>query len=618
MASSEGVHAVILAAGLGERLLPLTQRIPKPLLPLGGKPILCHALESISRLGITTATIVVGYLKDEIKRTLGQTYAGVRIDYVDADAYESTNNIYSLWLARHRLDRNVLLLEGDVIFEDEVLKRLLEAGSESMAVAPYETRLSGSLVHASDDGVVEDFVLKAEQGRDFDFGGAFKTVNLYFLGKKFLERHFVPQLCHAIETGDVGTFYERILKDVVASDKVQLRAVNVGDCAWCEVDDHDDLARAAEIFSEPSQRYQRVSKLFGGHWRYDFADHNHLYNLHFPPQELLDSLRDDLPSILSHYPPGQAEMARLVGDWTGADPRQIVVANGSSELIRIICGQMTAGMVTPEPSFNEYENSVDPSRFHSFPLDPNTFELDVDAFAHEVVRTKADLAVVVTPNNPTSLSVPREDLLKLLTRLSRHDCMVLVDESFIEFSHGGWPTSLESVMDRYPNLVVLKSMSKVFGIAGLRLGYLATSNANFSAEVRRRLPIWNINGFSEAALRALVRYREAFNASIDKVRDDYRHLYNKLKCIPSLHIYEPDANFVFCRIESDSVDGPSLAEQLFTEYKILIKDCSNKAMPNADRYLRIGSRTVAENERLVGALKELLAGREIGAPENDQ
>lgn len=606
MTGSE-LHAVILAAGLGQRLHPLTDATPKPLLPVAGKPILVHTLEALSRHGVGTATIVVGHLKEKIKERLGEAYAGVHLDYVDADSFETTNNIYSLWLARSHLDRDVLLLEGDVVFEDEVLERLLDAGTGSMAVAPYQPTLSGSLVRLNQDESVKELLLKSDQGVDFDFTGSFKTVNLYYLDRDFLQFQFVPDLCRMIERGKVDIYYESVLKKEIAEQRASLRAVDVGDCIWWEVDDHDDLERANYLFAEPAERYQRVNKLFGGHWRYNFSDHNHLYNLHFPPEEVIDGLRNNLADILSHYPPGQAELARLVANITGVAPEHTVVANGSSELIRIICGQLTTGMAIPEPSFNEYENSVTPAQYHPFLLDPETFELDVPAFAEHVIGSKANIAAVINPNNPTALSIPREDLLELVERLANHDCIVLVDESFIDFSCGGYASSLEAEVERFPNLAILKSMSKVFGIAGLRLGYLISANAAFREAVRQRLPIWNVNGFSEAMLRSMAAYKGEFEASVKKVREDYMELYEGLRRIPSLRVYKPDANFVFCRIESGSLDGPGLAHKLFTDYKILIKDCSNKAMPESERYLRIGSRTAEENSRLVEALGDLLA-----------
>jgi histidinol-phosphate/aromatic aminotransferase/cobyric acid decarboxylase-like protein len=145
----------------------------------------------------------------------------------------------------------------------------------------------------------------------------------------------------------------------------------------------------------------------------------------------------------------------------------------------------------------------------------------------------------------------------------------------------------------------------VFGIAGLRIGYLLTADRRFAAAVRTHLPIWNLNGIAESFLRRVGRYRSEFAASCEVVRDTSQELYRALRELPGLAPFRPDANFVFCKITAPGLTGPALARRLYVEHRILIKDCSSKTMPEADRYLRIASRTAAENRRLVDALSQL-------------
>jgi histidinol-phosphate/aromatic aminotransferase/cobyric acid decarboxylase-like protein len=215
------------------------------------------------------------------------------------------------------------------------------------------------------------------------------------------------------------------------------------------------------------------------------------------------------------------------------------------------------------------------------------------------------VAVLVTPNNPTALSVDRQAVLELARRLAEHRCRLIVDESFIEFSRSGRMASVEGDVDDHPNLVIIKSMSKVFGIAGLRIGYLLTADRRFAAAVRAHLPIWNLNGIAESFLRRVGRYRSEFAASCAVVRDTSQELYRALRELPGLAPFRPDANFVFCKITAPGLTGPALARRLYVEHGILIKDCASKTMPEADRYLRIASRTAAENRRLVDALSLL-------------
>ena len=559
--------------------------------------------------------IVVGHRKEKIVALVGDRFAGMDISYVDAPLYEQTNNIYSLWEARDYCGQDVLLLEADVLFDREVLERLLDSDGQSMAVAPYRSWHSGTVIHASESGAVCSFVMGAEQGPGFNYRDALKTVNIYLLRDEFLREHLIPALDRNVQRGNVHAFYESVLLDLVAGQHMELQAVDVGDLRWYEVDDHRDLEAAEELFAPGPDRLEQVQELHGGYWRYGFVDHSYLYNLYFPPDALVDELGQDLREIVTHYPVGQAELSRLLADWTGAAPEQHVVANGASEVIRVIGHQLTHRLTVAVPSFNEYEEVVSDDQLHRFPLDPETFELDIDSFAEATIRSDSNIAVVVSPNNPTSISVPREELLDLAERLQADNRLLIVDESFIDFSAAGGDGSLESVTSRFPNLVILKSMSKVFGVAGLRLGYLLTANTEFADAVRRRLPIWNINGLGEAFLRSLGRFREDFLRSCERVRSDRDAFYESLRTLHGLHVYRPDANFLFCRVDTPGQTAVELARRLFVEHNMLIKDCSGKSMPDGERYLRIAVRTPPENERLVAALAPLVVeGATTAAP----
>ena len=598
---------MILAAGIGSRLRPLTADVPKCLVEVDGQVILLRALRALAAQGVREVVIVVGYQADAIRSRVGARFAGLDIRYVDAPRYATTNNICSLWDARAYCDEDILLLEGDVVFDDDVLARLLRQPGSSLAVAPHARGLSGTVVRLDGDGRVDAFVLGAEQDEHFDASDAYKTVNIYLLRGSLLREQVLPELCRKVESGRVHDYYETVFRDLVADGSIDdLVGVDVSASRWYEVDDHRDLDVAEFSFLDREAQFERIQELHGSYWRYGFVDHSYLYNLNFPPEAMLSGFSEELSEIVTSYPVGQHELARLVADWTGADPEQLVVANGGAELIKIIGEHVVTRLTIPVPSFNEYENVLAPGRLNRFPLDPVTFELDIEAFADSAIRSGSNIAVLVTPNNPTALSVDREDVLRLARRLQEHDCRLLVDESFIEFSRAGQAGSIESMVGEHPNLVVLKSMSKVFGIAGLRIGYLLTADHAFAETVRAHLPIWNVNGLAEAFLRSVGRYRREFEASCELVQQTTRELYAQLGALRGIEALEPDANFVFCRITADGLTAPELVRRLYVTHNILIKDCAAKSMPDADRFLRIASRTPAENRRLVEALAALL------------
>ena len=358
-------------------------------------------------------------------------------------------------------------------------------------------------------------------------------------------------------------------------------------------------------YSTDQERYDFVSRQHGGYWRHDFIDHNYLYNLYFPPEAFFSHLTRQIHQLVLNYPIAQTDMAGLVGKLISQPPERLVVGNGAAELIKIIAG-MGRKLIVPVPSFNEYANASLPENVVEFALEAPSFQLDIDKFANEAIRCQAGLAVVVSPNNPTSLLVPKVKLLRLLKKLANHDCMLIVDESFIDFVEDRDKETLETEIDKHPNLAIFKSMSKAYGICGIRIGYMLTANAEFAATVRQGLHIWNINGFAEEFLRLAPQYKQEFVDSCNKVKADRDHFYEQLQTISGMTVYRPDANYIFCRLPDHAASGPVITEQLFVQHNIYIKHCQGKTMRESDRYLRIASRTQAENKRLVEALGNII------------
>ncbi len=359
-------------------------------------------------------------------------------------------------------------------------------------------------------------------------------------------------------------------------------------------------------YKTQTEKYEFVSGQHGGYYHHNFIDHAYLYNLYFPPEAVFTNFKNQIHDIVLNYPIAQDALAGLIGNLIHQPAERIVVGNGAAELIKIISGHVSSKLIVPVPSFNEYANAAPAGRVVEFPLEFPSFQLDVDKFAAEAIRVKADVAVVVTPNNPTSILVPKSDLINLAQKLANHDCMLIVDESFMDFVHNPDQTSLEHEIERYPNVAIIKSMSKAYGICGLRIGYMLTANSAFAEVVRKGVHIWNINGFAEEFLRILPDYRQEFVESCKQVRIDRDNLYKNLCAIQGMTVYKPDANFVFCRLPDYAQSGPEVTRSLFIEHNMYIKHCQDKTLPDSSRYVRIASRTETENCKLVEALADII------------
>ena len=248
--------AVILAAGFGSRLRPLTDLRPKPLVEVNGTPILHNALRNLETVGVEDVTIVVGYRKDAIQYACGTRFGNLDITYVESSVFDRTGSAYSLWLARHfLLTGDIYLLEGDVFFELDALDYLRTADAANVAaVAPFTPTMEGSAVVLNDDGCIAEVRMK-QTAANLATGQQqmFKTMNLLRFSCEDLRELLVPHLDELIGIGAVKTYIEELLANLIAREGFKLAAVRCDDLKWYEIDDEDDLRVAERIFSLPAQ-----------------------------------------------------------------------------------------------------------------------------------------------------------------------------------------------------------------------------------------------------------------------------------------------------------------------------------------------------------------------------
>ncbi|HEX5608540.1 MAG TPA: aminotransferase class I/II-fold pyridoxal phosphate-dependent enzyme [Solirubrobacterales bacterium] len=606
-------RAVILAAGLGSRLGPFTERLPKPLLTVGGTPILESTVRTLAAAGVERTMIVVGHLGGEIAAAIGPRQAGMEIEYAESDRFESTNDIYSLWRGRGGLQGDTLVIEGDVLFDPAVLKAMRAPGSENVAaVARFEPSMDGTVVAVDPQGLVEEIFYADDQGPGFEYEGKYKTINVWLFRGEYLERELLPELERMVKADEgMDRCFEVILASAIRERSSRFRAADCSEIPWYEVDTHEDRRAAEYMFSTPPERLQTIAGQHGGYWRHDLVDHRLLTNAHFPSAELMAEIAAELDHLVREYPVGQAALAEIAGTAFGHRPDRIVVGNGSSELMKHLVGAARRAVVVPVPSFNEYE-SLAADRVVRVPLAEGSFRLDVEAVLDGVREHRADLAVVISPNNPTAVAEPAAVLGGLARQLHELDCRLLLDESFVDFCADPAEHSLEWSLDAHPNLVVMKSVSKVFGVGGLRLGYLATADTGLAAEIAAKLPIWHVNGPAEAFLRTLPGHLRAFRESCALTRRETDELSAGLESLAELSVLPSDANYVLVQLPLRH-SAEALVERLFAGHGILVKDCAGKSMPEGDRYLRIASRGEARNERFLEVFASLLGGPDTRA-----
>ena len=237
---------------MGTRLDPLTRTRPKCMVHVAGRPMMEYQLDSLRSAGVEQCTIVVGYMAESVGGYFGPNYQGVSLTYVKNDDYAKTNNLYSLWLAKAELDDDILLLEGDLVFDHHLVSQLTQMEEQNIAVVDqFRPDMDGTVILAN-GGIAESMVLKADQGPKFDYGPALKTVNIYKLSRETLAEAIVPEMGEFLTKGRTGLYYEAVFASLIGSGRMNMAVMNTGTSKWAEIDTLADLRDAEKMFGATS------------------------------------------------------------------------------------------------------------------------------------------------------------------------------------------------------------------------------------------------------------------------------------------------------------------------------------------------------------------------------
>ena len=253
------------------------------------------------------------------------------------------------------------------------------------------------------------------------------------------------------------------------------------------------------------------------------------------------------------------------------------------------------------PTFEEYPNRLMPEQVVVFTPNKKDFRYTADDLMAYFADKQIWSLVLINPDNPTGNYIPYVDCLRLTEWCQQKDIVLVLDESFIDFSTEH-PTFLcNEVLEKFDHLVVVKSISKSYGVPGLRLGVLATSNWSLMMNIRREVSIWNINSFGEFFLQILGKYEKSYMQAMEAFREERERFVKQLNKITWLRVLPSEANYVLCEVK-DKFTPRELAVKLLKDYNILIKDCTSKCNGN---YIRLAVRDLEDNNMLVYALNSL-------------
>ena len=602
------MQAIILAAGMGKRLKELTSNATKCMVEVNGEMMIHKTLMHLEKLNLNKIVLVVGYEGQQLMDYVNSLGLKTPVEYVVNDVYDKTNNIYSLYLAKeYLLQDDTLLLESDLVYEEAVIRKLVDTPYPSLVlVDKFESWMDGTCITVDEDDNITSFVSK----REFDFTKTdeyYKTVNLYKFSKNFSEKYYVPFLEAYCNAMGLNEYYEQVLKVITFLGDLEIKAVKLNGEKWYEIDDVQDLDIAESLLAGKEEKLEKMQKRFGGYWRYPkLIDFCYLVNPYFPNKKLVSEMQTNFERLLGEYPSGMGVNSLIAAKIFGLHASQVIVGNGAAELIKSLMERFTGRLGMAFPTFQEYPNRKAEKDVVPYFVTNDEFRYTAKDLMDFYEDKDIEVLTLINPDNPSGNYIRREDVLKLSEWCEKKNIRFVVDESFVDFVDEEETTTLldAEILKANPNLIVVKSISKSYGVPGLRLGVLASSDEELIAEMKKDVAIWNINSFAEFYLQIYEKYAKDYAKAIEKFKQTRAAYIKDLQALSGLRVLPTQANYVLCEITC-GVTSRKLAEDLLEE-NILIKDLSTKKGFDGKNYIRLAVRDEKDNAILVEALKRYL------------
>lgn len=603
------MQAIILAAGMGKRLKELTNDSTKCMVKVNGVTMAERTLRSLDSLGLDRIVMVVGYKGEKLVKYAESLNLNTKLEFVNNEVYDKTNNIYSLYLAKdYLLKDDTLLLESDIVFDDSVLRKLVDNPYPSLTlVAKFESWMDGTVVTLDEDNNICSFLGK----KDFDFtkiDSYYKTVNLYKFSRDFSVTHYVPFLeayCKALGNNE---YYEQVLKVITLLDKPDIKAVCLDDEVWYEIDDEQDLSIAEILFATREEKLEKMQHCFGGYWRFPkLLDFCYLVNPFYPNNKLISEMQANFTSLLTQYPSGMAVNSLTAAKNFGLKDYEMVVGNGAAELIKSLMEKLPGRLGIAFPTFQEYPNRKNTEDVVPYFVQNDNYSYTADDLMNFYDDKDIDILTLINPDNPSGNYIRRDDVLRIAQWCEQKNIRFIVDESFVDFADAEEETTYldRDIIRKYPKMIVVKSISKSYGVPGIRLGVAASADEELIAAMKKDVSIWNINSFGEFFLQIQEKYKKDYKAALEKFYTVRKKYIEDLSDIDNLRVIPSQANYLLCEVLG-GMGSTELTEILLNDYNILIKDLSTKKGFNGQNYIRLAVRTGSDNDRLVAALNSIL------------
>ena len=602
------MQAIILAAGMGKRLGELTKGNTKCMVKVNDIPLIDRTMAQLSKQPLNRVIIVVGYKGQELKEYLGQEYNGMPIQYIENPIYDKTNNIYSLALAKEEMQKDdTLLLESDLIFDDSMLDLLINNSFPNLAlVAKYETWMDGTMVCIDENNNIVNFIPK-DAFRYADVDKYYKTVNIYKFSKEFSKTKYVPFLDAYSKAVGNNEYYENVLRIITFLNSKELKALPITHEKWYEIDDKQDLDIAEALFADENDILRKYYGRFGGYWRFPkMLDFCYLVNPYFSRSKIIDEMQANFRTLISEYPSGMKVNTLLACKCWGVKEEYIVPGNGAAELIKALMEILPGTLGVTRPTFEEYPNRRDAESLVTFVPQNDEYRYTAQDLMDFFGKNPADNLLLINPDNPSGNFIPMKDICVLADWCEKKGIRLIVDESFVDFSEGWENNTLlhNDILETYPHMLVMKSISKSYGVPGIRLGILCSADVDIISQIKKKVSIWNLNSFCEFFMQIYTKYEKDYKRACEKFIDERNDFESKLSEISFLRVIPSQANYFLVEV-LPPFTANGLVLKMLKEFNILMRDCSGKEGFDGKQYIRIAVRDHFDNTKLIDSLKML-------------
>jgi len=556
--------ALILAAGYGNRMKPLTLDKHKSLIEVAGKPILERIIESLLKYGIQDFCIVTGYRDFEIKEFIKKKFKDLKVQFINNSDFAITNNIHSVSLALESIKKkqDIILIESDLIFKEEVIGKLINSYYENAAlISKYEIGMDGTVIGKSDQRINAVYPPHLHDS-NFNYDDKYKTLNIYKFSSDFTFGDFKNFVRFYSSMVDNSCYYELMLGIVIYMNRQNIYSVEVDSYDWAEVDDPNDLSVAEYLFNN-DEKLSTLEDSHGGYWNYPINDYTFIRNHYYPTKSMISNMKGYFEKLIFNYGSSQKILNKKISLLEYLDENHTIALSGAAQIYPILSNYFKNKKVAiPDVTFGEYKRVFPKLVIYKDMLDSSG--------SIEQAIKNSELICFINPNNPSGKILESKYLTNLIE--SHKEKFFLIDESFIDYSEES--SIIKLVRKDVDNFIILKSLSKSYGVPGIRLGYAYTKNIKIYNYIIDNLPIWGMNSLAENFLELSLKYRNELKKSFDKSKQDRYYLVSRLKKVSFINnILDSQASFVTFSV--NNFWAKDLRKYLINNHNIYLKEIIN-------------------------------------------